>query len=158
MPPAFQTDTDCVVDRANHTIRLIRDLDAPPALVFEAWTKPEHISVWWDATGAPLANCEMDVRRGGNFTFVSSSNPDHIFAGTYIEVTPPHRLVFDANGAEGRLILDARGEGTRMTVEIDCKTAEMLDHYLEAGVTAGTSQTLANLKAYLADRETATAG
>jgi uncharacterized protein YndB with AHSA1/START domain len=153
MPPAFQTDSDCVVDRAAHTIRLVRDLNAAPALVFEAWTKPEHISVWWDATGAPLASCEMDVRPGGSFTFVSSSNPDHIFTGIYIEVAPPHRLVFDANGAEGRLILAANGEGTRMTVEIDCKTAEMLDHYLAMGVETGTSQTLANLKAYLADRE-----
>jgi uncharacterized protein YndB with AHSA1/START domain len=152
MPPAFQTDVDCIVDRDTHTIRLIRDLDAPPAQVFEAWTKPEHISCWWDATGAPLESCEMDVRPGGTFIFVSSSSPDHVFTGVYKEVAPPHRLVFDANGAEGRLILDAKGAGTRMTVEIDCKSAELLDHYLEVGVTVGTSQTLANLKVYLADQ------
>jgi len=94
----------------------------------------------------------MDVRPGGSFTFVSSSNPDHVFSGTYLTVDPPHRLVFDANGAEGRLILAANGDGTRMTVEIDCKTAEMLDHYLEVGVTGGTSQTLANLEAYLREQ------
>ena len=157
MPPAFQSATDCVVDRATYTIRLVRDLDAPPTQVFEAWTKPEHISRWWDATGAPLASCEMDVRPGGNFTFVSSSNPDHIFAGIYKTVEPPHRLVFDANGAEGRLILDPHGDGSRMTVEIACGSAEMLDHYLEVGVEAGTGQTLANLAAYLRERETAAA-
>ena len=28
MPPAFQTATDCVVDRATHTIRFTRELDA----------------------------------------------------------------------------------------------------------------------------------
>jgi uncharacterized protein YndB with AHSA1/START domain len=120
--------------------------------VFDAWTKPEHISCWWDATGARLASCEMDVRPGGSFTFVSSSNPDHIFSGIYLTVEPPHRLVFDANGAEGRLILAAHGDGTRMTVEIDCKTAELLDHYLEVGVTGGTSQTLANLETYLGEQ------
>jgi uncharacterized protein YndB with AHSA1/START domain len=152
MPPAFQSATDCVVDRAAHTIRLVRDLDAAPKQVFEAWTRPEHISQWWDATGAPLADCEMDVRPGGGFTFVSSSNPDHIFKGVYTEVTPPTRLVFDANGAEGRLILEPKGQGTRMTVEIDCRSAELLDHYLEVGVTDGTSRTLANLKAYLAEQ------
>jgi len=152
MPPAFQADTDCVVDRATHTIRLIRDLDASPASVFDAWTKPEQIACWWDATGARLARCDIDLRRGGAFTFVSSSNPDHIFSGIYIEVAPPHRLVFDANGAEGRLILEAAGEGTRMTVEIDCKSAELLDHYLEMGVTTGTSQTLANLAVFLGEQ------
>lgn len=152
MPPAFQTATDCVVDRAAHTIRFVRNLDAQPRQVFDAWTKPEHISCWWDATGTPLASCEMDVRPGGSFTFVSSSHPDHVFSGTYLTVDPPHRLVFDANGAEGRLILAAYGDGTRMTVEIDCKTAELLDHYLEVGVTVGTSQTLANLEAYLGEQ------
>jgi uncharacterized protein YndB with AHSA1/START domain len=152
MPPAFQTDTDCVVDRATHTIRLIRDLDAPPARVFDAWTKPEHIAHWWDATGAHLAGCEIDLRPGGAFTFTSASNPDHIFAGIYKEVAPPRRLVFDANGAEGRLILDPAGDGTRMTVEIICMSAEHLDHYLAAGVDAGTSQTLANLAAYLGEQ------
>ena len=157
MSPAFQSATDCVVDRASHTIRFIRDLDAPPRQVFEAWTKPEHISVWWDATGAPLASCEMDVRPGGNFTFVSSSNPDHIFSGTYQTVEPPHRLIFHANGAEGRLILDPRGDGSRMTVEIACGSSEMLDHYLEVNVDAGTSQTLANLAAFLGEREAAAA-
>jgi uncharacterized protein YndB with AHSA1/START domain len=152
MPPAFQTATDCIIDRVAHTIRFVRDLDAPPRQVFDAWTKPEHISCWWDATGARLASCEMDVRPGGSFTFVSSSNPDHIFSGIYLTVEPPHRLVFDANGAEGRLILAAHGDGTRMTVEIDCKTAELLDHYLEVGVTGGTSQTLANLETYLGEQ------
>jgi len=149
MPPAFQSATDCVIDRATHTIRFVRDLDASPRQVFDAWTRPEHISCWWDATGARLESCEMDVRPGGSFTFVSSGKPDHVFSGTYRMVEPPHRLVFDANGAEGRLILAANGEGTRMTVEIDCKTAELLDHYLEVGVTAGTSQTLTNLATYL---------
>jgi uncharacterized protein YndB with AHSA1/START domain len=149
MPPAFQTATDCVVDRAAHTIRFTRDLDAPPTQIFEAWTRPEHLAQWWDATGAPLASCEVDLRPGGTFVFVSSSNPDHVFMGVYREIAPPHRLVFDANGAEGRLTLDAKGEGTRMIVEIDCKSAELLDHYLEVGVTGGTSQTLANLETFL---------
>ena len=153
MPPAFQSATDCVIDRATHTIRFVRDLDAAPAQVFDAWTKPEHLACWWDATGAPLASCEMDVRPGGRFTFVSSSNPDHVFSGVYQTIEPPHRLVFHANGAEGRLTLDGQGDGTRMTVEIDCGSAAHLDHYLEMGVDKGTAQTLANLEAYLPDLE-----
>jgi len=156
MPPAFQTATDCLIDRMTHTIRFVRDLDAPPAQVFEAWTRPEHVASWWDAGGARLERCEIDLRPGGNFLFVSPSRPDHPFSGTYREIAPPDRLIFDANGAEGRVLLDGQGQGTRMTVEIVCNSAEHLDHYLEVGVQIGTGQTLANLAAYL-DEQTVTA-
>lgn len=152
MPPAFQSATDCVIDRATHTIRFVRDLEASPEQVFDAWTKPEQIACWWDATGARLASCDIDLRPGGTFTFISSSNPEHAFSGIYKEIAPPRRLIFDANGAEGRLLLDGRGAGTRMTVEIACMSAEHLAHYLEVGVEAGTSQTLTNLAAYLREQ------
>jgi len=152
MPAVFQNDADCVIDRATHTLRFVRDLNATPASIFDAWTKPEHIACWWDATGARLASCEIDLRPGGRFTFISSSNPDHVFSGTYNEVAPPHRLAFEANGAQGLVLLDSHGAGTRMTVEIDCLSAETLDHYLEVGVEVGTGQTLANLAAYLREQ------
>lgn len=152
MPPAFQTTTDCVIDRATHTIRFVRELDAPPSQVFEAWTRPEHVASWWDAGGAPLSRCEIDLRPGGAFLFVSATRPDHPFSGIYQEIAPPHRLVFDSNGAEGRVLLDAEGKGTRMTVEIVCNSAEHLDHYLQVGVQVGTGQTLANLATYLREQ------
>jgi uncharacterized protein YndB with AHSA1/START domain len=156
MPPAFQTATGCVIDRATHTLRFVRELDAPPAQVFEAWTRPEHVACWWDAGGARLERCEIDLRPGGAFLFVSATRTDHPFSGTYQEIAPPDRLIFDANGAEGRVLLDAQGKGTCMTVEIVCSSAEHLDHYLEVGVQIGTGQTLANLAAYL-DEQTVTA-
>ena len=149
MPPAFQTAADCIIDRDTHTIRFVRDLDAPPAQVFEAWTRPEHVTCWWDAGGEPLSRCDIDLRPGGAFLFVSATRSDHPFSGTYHEIAPPHRLTFDSNGAEGRVLLDAQGRGTRMTVEIACMSAEHLDHYLEVGVQVGTGQTLDNLATYL---------
>jgi uncharacterized protein YndB with AHSA1/START domain len=157
MPAAFQNDTDCVIDRTTHTIRFVRDLDADPAQVFDAWTRPERIACWWDATGARLAECEIDLRPGGRFTFVSSINPDHVFSGVYQEIAPPGRLTFEANGAQGRVLLDPVGAGTRMTVEIACMSAEHLGHYLQVGVEVGTSQTLTNLATYLRE-ETVVAG
>ena len=152
MPPAFQSATDCVIDRAAHTIRFVRELEAPPPQVFEAWTKPEHVTCWWDAGGARLKCCEIDLRPGGSFLFVSATRPEHPFSGTYREIAPPDRLVFDANGAEGRVLLDRQGRGTRMTVEIICNSAEHLDHYLEVGVQVGTGQTLANLATYIREQ------
>ena len=157
MPAAFQNNTDCVIDRATHTIRFVRDLDAAPRQVFAAWTRPEQVACWWDATGARLLNCEIDLRPGGAFTFVSATHPDHVFSGIYEEIEPPHRLTFEANGAQGRVLLNPKGAGTSMTVEIACMSAEHLDHYLEVGVEVGTSQTLTNLATYLRE-ETVPAG
>src|SRR5579871_6418229 len=56
-----------VIDRSTHSIRLQRSLDAPPEIVFEAWTSPAHLKDWWDPSGQPLAVCKVDLRPGGAF-------------------------------------------------------------------------------------------
>ena len=70
------------------------------------------------------------------------------FAGTYREIARPGRLIFEALGATGRVMLEEAHGGTRMTVEIECRSAEQLDQYLKMGVDVGTAQTLDNLVAY----------
>jgi uncharacterized protein YndB with AHSA1/START domain len=141
-------ETNLEIDRSAHTIRLTRVLDALPAQIFEAWTKSEHVTCWWDAAGEPLTTCEIDLRPGGAFTFVTKSRPEMPFAGTYREIAPPDRLVFEALGAMGRVTLRPVGGKTHMTVEIECHSTEHLDQYLKMGVDVGTSQTLDNLVSY----------
>ena len=138
-----------VIDRNSNTIRFERRVDAAPAQVFEAWTTPEHVTLWWDPAGEPLAACEIELRVGGSFAFVSRSHPDMPFAGVYREITPPTRLVFEALGATGRVILEEAGSGTHMLVEIECRSEEHLDQFLKMGVHEGTSRTLDNLAAYV---------
>jgi uncharacterized protein YndB with AHSA1/START domain len=154
MPSASQTapNRQLGVDRASHAIRLTRDLDASPAEIFEAWTKPEHVSCWWDAAGEPLAACEIDLRPGGAFTFVLRSHPEMPFTGVYKEVAPPDRLVFEAMGSTGRVTLREADGKTRMMVEILCSSDEQLDQFLKMGVNAGTGRTLDNLVAYMRSR------
>jgi uncharacterized protein YndB with AHSA1/START domain len=151
MPAQPQTSarTDIEIDRRTHTIRLMRVFAAPRSEIFEAWTEPEHVTCWWDAAGEPLKFCEIDLRPGGAFKFVTKGHPDMPFAGTYREVAPPERLVFEAMDATGRVILQDVAGQTHMTVEIECKSAEQLDQYLKMGVDVGTSQTLDNLVAHV---------
>ena len=154
MPAQAQTSarTDLEIDRVAHTIRMTRIFDAPRADIFEAWTKPEHVTCWWDAAGEPLTTCEIDLRPGGAFKFVSRGHPEMAFTGTYHEIVPPERLVFEAIGAMGRVLLrDVAGQ-THMTVEIECRSAEQLEQYLKMGVDTGTSQTLDNLVDYVRRR------
>jgi hypothetical protein len=70
------------------------------------------------------------------------------FFGSYSEITPPDRLVFEVLGATGRVVLRDVAGKTQMTVEIECRSADQLDQYLKMGVDVGTSQTLDNLVSY----------
>ena len=154
MPAQSQatTKTDLEIDRNAHTIRLRRVFDANLTQIFDAWTKPEQVTCWWDAAGAPLTSCEIDLRPGGAFKFVTKDHPEMPFAGTYREITPPDRLVFEAMGATGRVVLRNSAGKTHMTVEIECRSAEQLEQYLKMGIDVGTSQTLDNLVAYIGRR------
>jgi uncharacterized protein YndB with AHSA1/START domain len=156
MPSQLQANapTGLEIDRKAHTIRLTRMFAAPRAEIFEAWTKPEHVTCWWDAAGEPLTVCEIDLRPGGAFRFVTKGHPDMPFTGTYREIARPERLVFEAIGATGRVILQDLTAQTYLTVEIECRSAEQLEQYLKLGVDTGTSQTLDNLVAYASRRST----
>jgi len=156
MPPQAPARTGLEIDHATYTIRFVRSFDAPATLVFEAWTRPEHIRCWWDAAGEPLTVCEIDLRPGGAFRFVTRGHPDMPFAGVYLEIAQPDRLAFEALNSTGRVQFTSAGDKTRMTVELACKSAEQLEQFLKMGVDAGTSQTLDNLVAYI-ERQNAVA-
>jgi uncharacterized protein YndB with AHSA1/START domain len=129
---------------------MTRMFAAPREQIFEAWTRPEHVTCWWDPSGHPLAECEIDLRPGGTFRFVSRDAPAaQQFGGVYREIAPPDYLVFEAMGAVGRVILEEIGGKTRLTVRIECGSAVLLEQHLKLGIDAGTAKTLDNLVAYI---------
>jgi uncharacterized protein YndB with AHSA1/START domain len=158
MPPRTQNaaarsegfaETKVIADRSWHAITLTRTFAASREQVFEAWTRPEHVSCWWDAAGAPLTQCEIDLRPGGAFKFVNQRANVPPFTGIYREIAPHELLIFEAMGAVGKVILEDIGGKTLLTVVIKCQSAEQLDQFLKMGVDVGTSQTLDNLVAYV---------
>src|ERR1700690_676153 len=88
------TETFQVTTPSDREIFLTRTFDAPRVVVFEAWTKAEHVKHWWDPTGVPLSACEIDLRPNGTFRWVNGAHGGHVFSGTYREITAPERLVF----------------------------------------------------------------
>ena len=136
------------VDRTTHSIVLVRTIAGSREEVFDAWTKPEQVTEWWDPSGSPLAECSIDLRPGGAFKFLHQGTA-YAFSGVYREITPPQRLVFDANGAVGTVSLEAGHDTTWLTVTIVCRSSEHLDQFLKMGVDAGTSSTLDNLVRYI---------
>ena len=134
-----------------------RVFDAPRTLVFEAWTKAEHVTQWWDPSGLPLAVCEIDLRPNGAFRFVNSG-PDgakYPFSGFYREITPPSRLVIGGPSPVSKgesvctLAFNEKDGQTTLTMTFVCQSKADRDVLLEMRVDEGTTQTLDNLDEYL---------
>jgi uncharacterized protein YndB with AHSA1/START domain len=119
-----------VTTPSEREIVIERVFDAPRTLVFEAWTKAEHVVHWWDPSGAPLAVC-------------------------YREITPPSRLVIGgpspvSNGESVcTLAFSEQGGKTTLTMTFECQSKADRDALLQMRVDEGTTQTLDNLDEYL---------
>lgn len=99
-----------------------RLIDAPPELVFKAWTSAEHAVHWWGPKGFTIESCRLDARPGGLYR-VAMRSPEGTLRtkrGVYQEIVPPKRLVFtyaweDAAGNPGHemritVTFEPRGE------------------------------------------------
>lgn len=81
------------------TLVIERVFDAPRELVFEAWTRPEHLTKWWGPFDFTLPHCEVDLRVGGRYRFCmrSPAGEDHWVWGEYREIVEPERITFTWN-------------------------------------------------------------
>jgi uncharacterized protein YndB with AHSA1/START domain len=146
-----------VTTPSDREIVITRAFDASRTVVFDAWTKAEHVAHWWDPSGAPLAVCEIDLRPNGAFRFVHQG-PDglkHPFTGIYREIAAPARLVFATritpSGAEsvGTLVFSEHEGRTTLTMTIECQSRADRDALLKMRIDVGTTRTLDNLDEYL---------
>ena len=61
---------------------LERVVDVPPALVWAAWTTPEHLKQWFTPAPWQTVDCELDLRPGGIFRTVMRSPEGEEFPNT----------------------------------------------------------------------------
>jgi uncharacterized protein YndB with AHSA1/START domain len=133
-----------MTDADQLTLTFQRTLRASREQVFDAWTRPEQIAEWWDPTGAKLVSASIDLRPEGSFAFVNQGHSPP-FTGVYRVIERPARLVFEALGSVGTVVLEADGAMTRMHVTIRCSSAEQLEHFIKLGVKDNTEKTFDNL-------------
>jgi uncharacterized protein YndB with AHSA1/START domain len=103
-------------------IVVTRDFDAPIALVFDVFTKPEHVRKTIAPFGEQVTVCSIDLRVGGNyhFVFVTDNGTECSFRGTYLVVEPTTRTVEtwlfdgwpDAEAVESMDLREANGVTT----------------------------------------------
>ena len=76
-------------------LRLVREFDAPRALVWKMWTDPAHVAAWWGPEHFTTPVVRMDVRPGGAIHMVMRA-PDGVdfpFDGRFVAIEEPDRLV-----------------------------------------------------------------
>ena len=81
---------------ATHELFISHVFDAPPALVFEAWTKAEHRLRWWGPKDYTVLSCEMDFRVGGAYRIGirSPEGVDYWMHGVHRTIVEAERLAF----------------------------------------------------------------
>ena len=77
-----------------------RLLNAPAKLVWEVWTKPEHIVNWWGPVGFTTTDKGMDVQAGGKWNFImhGPDGRDYPNRIVFMEVVPYQKLVYTHSG------------------------------------------------------------
>ncbi|MBV9892305.1 MAG: SRPBCC domain-containing protein [Rhizobacter sp.] len=87
---------------------LQRLIDAPAALVFAAWSDPEHVAAWWHPDGYTTPVFEMDFRVGGAYRYcIRKDGVDHWARGSYQEIVVPSRIAFTFQWQSGDAAHDA---------------------------------------------------
>jgi uncharacterized protein YndB with AHSA1/START domain len=78
------------------TIAMERELAAPPAAVFRAFTETEALKNWYGPNGFTITVIAMDFRVGGRFRFIMHGPDGTDFPNRieYREIAPAERLAY----------------------------------------------------------------
>ncbi len=140
---------------ADREFVITRLYDAPAGLLFEAYSKREHIMQWFGPKGWPLTLCEMDFRVGGRYRFGMTGpdgTPNTPFGGEYLEIVPKEKIVYDnafeLPGAEKMIVtvtFDEAAGQTTLTIHTLFGSVAMKNAHLGQGYERGTGSGLDQL-------------
>jgi uncharacterized protein YndB with AHSA1/START domain len=140
-------------------IAMIRDFKAPRALVFDAWTKAEHVRRWYGMCHFTFTSCELDCRVGGAYRFVFHEREratDHVLSGEFREVERPTRVVFTERyeaypGSDHvvTLTFEDHGPGTRLEQRMKYPSKQARDAHLASGFETSLAASLSALERFL---------
>ncbi|MCG6152592.1 SRPBCC family protein [Leptospira bandrabouensis] len=138
-----------------------RYFDVDVDLLFEVWSKPEHLSEWWGPDGFTLTIKSLDFSNGGIWEFVMHGPDGHDYKNKiqFIEISKPHFILYqhlgDGEGDEdvnfqSRIVFEKAGEGTNLIMEQIFSDKQELERVNEKyGAIEGGKQHIGNLAKYL---------
>ncbi|MGN6188725.1 MAG: SRPBCC family protein [Conexibacter sp.] len=147
------TRTATVTLPADDQILIERDFDAPPELVWKAFTTPELVRRWWHARRGEMTVAEIDLRPGGRWRYAmvaASGGAEVAFHGEYREIVPYERIVStevyegapDAGAAVNTMTLVERDGRTTLTILVQHASKAARDMHIESGMEDGLQDAL----------------
>ena len=146
---------------ADREIVVSRVVDAPPELVFEAFTEVRHLSRWWGPDGFTTTTRSFEFRVDGEWDFVmhGPDGTDYQEWIAWTEIAPPERIAMlhgesrgDPNAFESVLTFTPDGAATRIEMRTVFPTTELRDEAVEKyHALEGGQQTLSHLAAHVAE-------
>jgi len=128
---------------------MTRLFDAPRKLVWEAFTRPEHMIHWMASKEWTTPSAEIELRPGGTFNIEMrphEGGEGFFFGGTYDEIVEPELIVMlIGDGRVMRATLEDAAGKTRFTLSWEMAMDEALERQ-------GYTEILDKLTAYLRDR------
>jgi len=81
---------------------ITRVFDAPIERVWQAWTDPKHIMLWWGPKDFTAPTIQVDLREGGKYLYCmrGPDGKNYWSTGTFEEIVPMERLVFTDSFAD----------------------------------------------------------
>src|SRR5687768_11293608 len=135
-----------------------RVFDAPRELVWEAFTKVEHLRQWVKGPNdEPMAVTESDTRPGGKWRYAWKQPEGGMMQmrGTYREVVEPERIVHVESWGDdwpetiNTQVLTEQNGKTKVVTTIQYVSREARDRALATGMKDGWSKANENLDDYL---------
>ena len=117
------------INTSDRELRITRVLDAPVALVWEAWTQPEHIAKWWGPDGFTNTITKMDLQAGGDWYLVmhGPDGTDYPNKSIFREVIVHKKIVYEHDSSPkftATVQFEEMGEQTNISWHMLFETAE----------------------------------
>lgn len=141
-------------------MKISRLINASKDLVFDAWTKPEHIKRWWGPDGFQSTITEMDVRAGGQWELImhGPDGTDYKNRSEFVEVIPASKIVFNhISGPKYQMTVtfETQGDKTLLTIQMAFESEEQLDAVISTfKADKGLEQNVDKLETFLAGKMT----
>lgn len=159
---------DFIVDKKKNTVNVEREFAANLELVWEAWTNPEILDLWWAPKPYKTRTKSMDFREGGMWLYemfnTEGKNPQecHWCKNDYIRIR--HQKMFsgldafcDENGIANQEMprtqwtnkFNKNGEKTHVTITTKYDSLADLEKIIEMGFKEGFTMAMENLDQYI---------
>jgi uncharacterized protein YndB with AHSA1/START domain len=141
-----------------------RHFKATRTLMFDVFTRPEHIKNWWAPQPYTIPVCTIDLRPGGiwHYCMRSPEGQDNWARSVYQEIVPPEKLSYTTTFSDEHATLiegmpehlttinfTEQDNATHVSTRVQFENAEAMRNALDLGMLIGMNMTWDYLQGYV---------